>query len=98
MALGRTGLSVLQSRKKGSWFSSVFIKEGNEAINKDGAEALTLECMSLGFQNVDKKLQEKLGVQVLNPVKVAVKMAELLVDLRLSHSKKVFKKPNYSAS
>jgi Asp/Glu/hydantoin racemase len=53
--------------------------------------------MSCGFQNIDVDLQKQLGVPVINNVKAAVKMAELMVDINIPHSKHAFKTPTHSA-
>jgi allantoin racemase len=38
-------------------------------------------------------LQSQLGIPVIEPGLVAIKTAEMLVDLKLTHSKKTFMKP-----
>ncbi|NIM45270.1 MAG: hypothetical protein GTO54_06505 [Nitrososphaeria archaeon] len=40
-----------------------------------------------------EELGDKLGVPVIDPTAAALKMAESLVDLGLSHSKLVYPKP-----
>ncbi|MEW5865861.1 MAG: aspartate/glutamate racemase family protein [Bacillota bacterium] len=69
------------------------ISVGREAIEKDRAHVLALGCMSMGFLNVAEEVQEALGVPVVNPSKVALKMAEALVGGNLCHSKKAFALP-----
>ena len=49
--------------------------------------------MSMGFLMVDEKLTEEIGVPAVNPVKVAVKTAETLIDLGLTHSKRAYPVP-----
>jgi allantoin racemase len=69
------------------------IECGRRAIDEDDADSLVLGCMSLGFMEVSEELSAKLGVPVLNPMLVALKTAETLVSLKLSHSKKAFAVP-----
>lgn len=40
-----------------------------------------------------KALEEKLGVPVIDPAVAALKLAEILVDMKLTHSKVYFPKP-----
>jgi len=42
---------------------------------------------------VDDKLAQEIGVAVVNPVKTAVKAAEMFIDLGLTHSKKYYPIP-----
>ena len=58
---------------------------GRRAIEEDGAEALILGCAGLG--NLAPRVQRTLGVPIVDPNAAALKLAETLVDLGLSHSK-----------
>ena len=49
--------------------------------------------MSMGFLMVDERLTEEIGVPAVNPVKAAVKMAETLIDLGITHSKRAYPVP-----
>jgi allantoin racemase len=49
--------------------------------------------LSLAFHKIDEDLKGKLPIPIVNPVKVAVKTAEILVDLGLAHSKLAFPNP-----
>ena len=66
---------------------------GRQAIEDDGAEALFFGCMSMGFLNVAEEVEKALGVPVVNPSKVSLKMAEALVGSGLCHSKRAFRTP-----
>jgi allantoin racemase len=57
-----------------------------EVIEQDRADVLILGCGTLSFRAAE--LQEMLGVPVLNPLQVTLRMAELLVACGLSHSKR----------
>ncbi|MGE5593378.1 MAG: aspartate/glutamate racemase family protein [Betaproteobacteria bacterium] len=69
------------------------IAVGRRAIEEDGAHVLVLGCMSMGFLNVAEDIQAALGVPVVNPSKVALKVTEALVGSNLRHSKKAFALP-----
>jgi allantoin racemase len=56
-----------------------------EVIANDRADVLILGCGTLSFRA--QEAQEALGVPVLNPLQVTLRMAELVVGCRLSHSK-----------
>jgi allantoin racemase len=56
-----------------------------QIVEEDRAEVVILACA--GLCGYDEDLSRLAGVPVLDPVAVAVKMAESLVSLRLVHSK-----------
>ena len=60
-------------------------------VNQDRIEALLLGCGSL--LNIKERIQDALSIPVVAPGEVALKHAEMLVELRLSHSKKSFMMP-----
>ena len=60
-------------------------------VNQDGAEAIILGCGSLF--NIKERIQEAFSIPVVVPGEVALKHAEMLVELNLSHSKKTFMMP-----
>lgn len=64
-----------------------------EVVKEDGAEAVVLGCMSMGFLDVAEKIAAEVGVPVLNPVKVGLKMTESLVASGLHHSRKAYLRP-----
>jgi allantoin racemase len=55
------------------------------AVESDGAEIIVLGCA--GMAGYAPELELKLGVKVLDPTAVALKVAEAIVDLGLKHSK-----------
>ena len=57
-----------------------------QAVQEDGAEVIVLGCA--GLAGYAARIQVSLGVVVIDPTPVALKMAELLVRLRLNHSKR----------
>jgi len=87
------GLSVLEVRAKPKEAYEAMVKEGKRAVEEYGADSLTFGCMSMAFLMVDDKLSKDIGIPVVNPVKTAVKMAELLIDLGLTHSKLAYPYP-----
>ncbi|MFB0543634.1 MAG: aspartate/glutamate racemase family protein [Candidatus Bathyarchaeia archaeon] len=67
------------------------LEEGKKALEEEGAEVLILGCT--GMTGMAERLSKELGVQVIDPLPTAVKFAETLVALGLSHSKLAFPTP-----
>ncbi len=87
------GLTVPEVRVKPREAFEAMVREGRRAVEEFGASSVTFGCMSMGFLMVDEKLTEEIGVPAVNPVKVAVKTAETLIDLGLTHSKRAYPVP-----
>jgi allantoin racemase len=66
---------------------------GRAALRDDGADLLVLGCMSMGFLGITDDLQKRLDVPVVNPVTAALKTAEAIVAMGLSHSKVAYPMP-----
>jgi allantoin racemase len=66
---------------------------GRAALREDGADALVLGCMSMGFLGITDDLQKRLDVPVVNPVTAALKTTEAMVSMGLSHSKVAYPMP-----
>jgi allantoin racemase len=56
------------------------------AADEDGAEVIILGCA--GMAGYAPEIEAKLGVKVLDPSAVALKLAEAMVDLKLAHCKR----------
>lgn len=66
-------------------------REGRAAIEQDGADVLLVGSTTM-HQSVEH-LRRTLDVPVINPGPLAIKMAELLVLLGVSHSKRAYMSP-----
>jgi len=60
------------------------------AIEKNGADTFVLGCM--GLFGLGKMLREELDVPVIDPAEAALKMAEIMVELNLRHSRLAYPK------
>ncbi len=69
------------------------VAAGRKAIAEDRADTLLLGCMSMGFLEIAEAAAPELGVPVLNPGKVALKMAEATVGAGLTHSRRAYMTP-----
>lgn len=67
------------------------LSEARKAIDNDGADVIVLGCT--GMSPIAAFLQERLEVPVVDPAVAALTMAESLVRMRLSHSKKCYLTP-----
>jgi len=87
------GLTVPEVRAKPEEAFEAMVREGRRAVDEYGACSVTYGCMSMGFLIVDDKLTEETMVPAVNPVKAAVKLAETLIDLGITHSKRAYPVP-----
>jgi allantoin racemase len=84
-------IPVLDLHSDNEKTARALLEEGKKALEEDGAEVLVLGCT--GMTGMAERLSKELGVQVIDPLPTAVKFAETLVALRLSHSKLAFPMP-----
>ncbi len=68
------------------------LAEGRAAIEEDGADVIILGSTTM--HQSGEYLAQHLPVPVINPGPLAIKMAETLVTLGLSHSKVAFRPPS----
>ncbi|OZM75765.1 aspartate/glutamate racemase family protein [Pseudonocardia sp. MH-G8] len=69
-----TSLSVLEIEEDFAHAERVLVEESRRAVNEDGAEAIVLGCAGMG--PLDKRLQDELGVPVLDGCGCAITLAE----------------------
>ena len=55
---------------------------------------LTFGCMTMAFLLIDELVQDRIEVPIVNPAKVSIKVAEMLVSLGLKQSRASYPKPN----
>jgi len=80
-----SGETVLSSHRNHEALLARFEAMGRKAVDEDGAEVLILTCA--GLAGLHNRLQERLGVPVLEGISCAVRLAEMLVDLGLRTSR-----------
>ena len=88
------GMGVRDVRRDPEGTFKATLREAKAAMAEEGADAFTYGCMSMAFVDMDKRLEAELGVPFVNPAKVAVRIAEMCIDLGLRHSKITFPKPD----
>lgn len=79
------GISVPEIEKNLQKTVNLLLEECKKA-EKDGAEVIVLGCT--GFAGLAERLQKHMAIPIIDPAGAAVKIAENLVSLKLSHSKK----------
>jgi allantoin racemase len=79
------GIPVLELNSDPERTFQRLLDVSREVIADDRADVLILGCGTLSFRAAEA--QESLGVPVLNPLQVTLRMAELVVSCGLSHSK-----------
>jgi allantoin racemase len=67
---------------------AMIVAMGQRLMEAQGAEALVLGCGAT--TGLASRVADELGIPVLDPGLTAVKYAEMLVDLGLSHSKRTY--------
>jgi allantoin racemase len=77
------GVVEMEEAKEKGW--QRILERCRTAINVDDAEVIVLGCA--GMSGLAQKLQRELGVPVIDPTLAAYKIAEVLVDMGLTHSK-----------
>lgn len=82
------GVSVAGLARNDQRIYRLLVEEGGKAISKDGAQTVVLGCLSLA--GLGGSLGKKLGVPVIDPSYLAVRAAEMMVHLRLSHGQLSF--------
>ena len=88
-----TPLAVLDIDRDPDAANQKIIAEGRRAVEEDGAEAILLGCAGMGVLD-DRRVQEVLGVPVIDGVVAAVKLLEGLGDYPIGTSRAAaFKEP-----
>lgn len=87
-------IGVLEIEKDKEKTLSALLKESLAAIEEDRAEVIALGCT--GMAGIDKKLMKELRkkgyeIPVIDPARVAIRWAEMLVNTGLSSSKMIYK-------
>ena len=85
------GISVERIREGGDETYQRLHEIGRKTIKEDRADVLVMGCASLSF--FADRLQRDLHLPVVHPLRVALKMAELLVSCKLTHSKRAYPVP-----
>jgi len=86
---------VLEINKSKEKVAESFLKEVKKIVETNKASSIVLGCMSLAFLPIDEVVKNKVDIPIINPAKVSIKVAEMLVSLGLKQSRISFPKTNY---
>jgi allantoin racemase len=85
VSIRTTGLAVVETETAREATVTALEAVGRLAIAQDHAEALCLGCA--GMSGLDRQLEERLGIPIIDGVAAAVKMVESLIALQKTNSK-----------
>jgi allantoin racemase len=71
------------------------VREGQAAVEEDGAEALFPGCMSLSFAQRHDEIEERVGVPFLDPASLALEQAVTWARHDVSQSPKTYPEPKF---
>ena len=91
VSIRASGMTVLGFEENPELGMRKLTEASRKAVEEDGAEAICLGCA--GMVAFTEKLQEELGVPVFDGVTAAVKLAEALVCLGKTTSKRLYFSP-----
>ncbi|MHA2140557.1 MAG: aspartate/glutamate racemase family protein [Candidatus Thorarchaeota archaeon] len=86
-------MPVLDVSKKPKDTQKELLKMCKKAIDEDGADVIVLGCTALSHEVELEPIMRETGVPVLDPWVIAIRMAHILVEIGLSHSKIAYPYP-----
>jgi len=87
---------VLEMHKDPDGVAKALLRQAKEAVARDGAASIVMGCMTMAYMLVEEKIKDQLEAPIVNPAKVAVKTAEMLVALGLGQSRVSYPTANYA--
>jgi len=84
-------IHVLDFIKMREELKAAILEEAKKAIDLDGADTIILGCG--GMIGIAKEVQETIKIPVVDPIMAALKFAEMVVDMKISHSKIAYPTP-----
>jgi allantoin racemase len=87
------GVSVVDLAKGANDAMDRIVTVGRRCIEEDGADVLVMGCMSMAFMGLEQELSAQLGAPIVSPVLSALKTAETMIDLKLSHARSAWPTP-----
>ncbi len=89
-------IPIPQFRDRKEEVEEKFVHTAHSQIDEEGAQLIVEGCMGI-FSNLGhgarERIEETLGVPVLEAAAVAIKTAEMLISLNIAHSKKTYPSP-----
>lgn len=88
-----TGIPVLELMKDPERTKATLIETATRCVKEDRADAFLFGCMTMSFLDLAEEVSRAVGAPAVNAGKAALKHAEMLVSMGLSHSKTAFPMP-----
>lgn len=88
-----TGIPVLELMRDPAKTRARLIDVARQCVREDRADALLFGCMTMSFLGLATEISEEVGVPSINAGRAALKHAESLVSMGLSHSKNAWPTP-----
>lgn len=88
-----TGIPVLDLMKDPAFTKARLTETARLCIQQDRADAFLFGCMTMSFLDLADEISAAVGASAVNAAKAALKHAETLVSMGLSHSKTAFPTP-----
>lgn len=88
-----TGIPVLDLMKDRAYTKRRLIEVADACVRQDRADSFLFGCMTMSFLDLADEVSAAVGAPAVNAGKAALKHAETLVSMGLSHSKKAFPLP-----
>ena len=88
-----TGIPVLDLMKDPDFTKRRLIEVADACVKQDRADAFLFGCMTMSFLDMGEEVAAAVGAPAVNAGKAALKHAEMLVSMGLSHSKTAFPMP-----
>ena len=95
-SLRSINVPVLDLHKGKADLAELLVAESVKAIDEDGAHMIVLGCTGMaGLANAIQEglTQKGYSIPVIDPIVAALKMAQILVEMKLSHSKLTYPYP-----
>jgi len=88
-----TGIPVLELMTDPAATKARLTEVAAACVKQDRADAILFGCMTMSFLDMTDEISAAVGVPFVNAGKAALKKAETLVSMNLSHSKTAFATP-----
>ncbi len=88
-----TGIPVLELMNDRAFTKARMIDVASACVEEDRADSILFGCMTMSFLDMSEEISASVGVPFVNAGKAALKQAETLVSMGLSHSKTAFATP-----
>lgn len=87
------GIPVLELHDDRERTIDATVAQARIAMEQERVDTFVVGCMSMGFLEIAEAAGAELGVPFLNPARVSVRFAEMLVGSGLTHSRKAYHVP-----